>query len=126
MKKQKIKRPEFLEVRGSRFLFYGVPLSWTETRDHGLCCDKCQQPLVILFAARELVWVNKDNPRWWVPTGATSACLLPRSVPLREMPRRPHGPKRDTWQLELLPKEAGQDSQLAASANNQEQLCQKL
>jgi hypothetical protein len=106
VRQRNINPPEFPEVRGSRFFFIGAPLHWTETRHGELHCDKCEQPLVILFAARENSGLSETNPHWWLPTAATCACLLPRSIALHEVPRKPRGPKRDARQLELLPKEA--------------------
>jgi hypothetical protein len=100
-KHNRVKRPEFLEVRGIQYAVIGALMHWRENRLHELSCDQCGQPLTVLFGAREESDITRKDPRWWVPTGLTCACLLPKAATLVELPRRPHRPRQDKRQLEF-------------------------
>ena len=99
--KHPIKRPDWVEVRGVRVLIYDPPSYWSENQHSELFCDRCQQPLVVLFGARTNPDVSPEDPRWWVPTALVCSCLLPKTVELQELPRRPRRGKRDARQLEI-------------------------
>ena len=101
MKRSKLKVPECIEVRNSSFFLERPPFYWTENEDRELSCDRCQQPLVIIFAARDNPDLTPENPRWWIPTAVTCACLEQRSITLIQVPRKPRRPSRDNRQLEL-------------------------
>jgi hypothetical protein len=101
MKRGKLKIPKCIEVRGSCFLLANPPLFWTENSYRELSCDRCQRPLVVLFATRDNPDMASENPRWWIPTEVTCACLAPRSIALHEVPRKLHRPRRDKRQLKL-------------------------
>jgi hypothetical protein len=105
MKHPTLKCPEFLEVRGRMFALLNPPLYWSENRHHELSCNKCQQLLVVLFAAREEVGVTRADPRWWVPTALTCSCLLPRSIQLHEIYHKPRAKPQDKRQLEFIAKD---------------------
>jgi hypothetical protein len=97
------RRPDVLVVRGVEYFIRSAPLYWRDThRNHELVCDRCGQPLVVLFGARERPGLTPQNAAWWRPTAITCACLLPATEELIELPRRPHRPKGDTRQLNLL------------------------
>jgi hypothetical protein len=102
MKRRKLKTPEFIEVRGVRFSFVGAPPHWTENGHGELRCEKCRHPLVVLFAARELPGVKKDDPHWWRPTAVTCCCMTDHTVTLREVPHKPRPAKQDARQLDLI------------------------
>jgi hypothetical protein len=97
-----VKQPKFLEVRGLQFLFVDPPFHWSESRHGELTCSKCQRVLTVFFEGRNNPGVTEQDAQWWVPTGVTCQCLAPHSVPLCELPKKPHRPRQDSKQLELL------------------------
>lgn len=90
----RIKRPEVIEVRGIQYAVIHPLMHWRESRQRELSCDRCGQPLTVLFAAREEPDNTRENPRWWIPSGLTCACLLPKVATLAEMPRNRAGRRK--------------------------------
>jgi len=58
--------------------------------------------LTILFEGRSIPGVMERDAQWWMPTAATCPCLAPRSVQLCELPKKPHRPRQDGRQLEMI------------------------
>jgi hypothetical protein len=62
MKKPRcIKRPDCLEVRNTQYVIMGSLAHWRESKLRELSCDRCGQPLVVVFATAKAL--RKDPAR---------------------------------------------------------------